>query len=246
MALKSKLTKAEFDALPKELQEHYKQESGKDTYLLESDGADELRRAKEREEQARKDAETLATKEKERADELQRKLDDESTASARKRGDIEKIEASWKQKVEAAETAGKTAVEKLRGFITKTLGDNVALTLAQQISTKPNLILPHIKSRIAVDFDGDEPKTRVLDAAGKPTALTPEDLSKEFVANADFADIIIGSKGSGSGASGQQGGGASKKLADMNDAERTAWYQKDPAGFNAAVAAEKTAASAGT
>ena len=50
-------------------------------------------------------------------------------------------------------------------------------------------------------------KTRILDKDGNPTAQTFDDLEKEFLANKDFAPILVGSKGSGGGANGNNGGG---------------------------------------
>lgn len=243
MALKSKLTKAEFDALPEALKEFYKKADGKEEYLLDSEDAAELRRAKDREAQARQEAEELAAKEKKRADDAEAKLNEEIDGGARKRKDIDALEKSWQGKLDKEKADAQKKIDARDAIIRRELGDNVALGLATKISTKPNLILPHIKSRITVDFDGDEPKTRILDKDGKPSALTVEDLQKEFVANADFADIIIASQASGSGASGGSGGGgASKKLSEMGDAERREWHQRDPGGFAKAVEADKTSA----
>lgn len=243
MALKRKITKEAFDALPPHFQLEYKANDAKTEYTLDVEGdaggsgedVGELRRAHEREKAARREAE-------ERARTLQAQLDDESTTSARKKGDIATLEKSWQAKVDEAVAAGNKKLQTRDDFIRKHLGENVALSLASKISTKPNLILPHIKQRITVDFDGDEPKTRILDKDGKPSALTVDDLSKEFVANPDFADIIVGSQASGSGASGSSsGGGASKKLSEMGDAERIAFQKSDPAGFAKAVEADKAA-----
>ncbi|WEM33661.1 head scaffolding protein [Pseudomonas phage PSA-KC1] len=92
--------------------------------------------------------------------------------------------------------------------------------------------MPHIKSRLMADFEGDTPVTRVLDKDGKPSALTIDELANEFVANKDFSAIITASKASGgAGKPSQNGGGAPKfngqsdkpaDLSKMNPAELAA------------------------
>lgn len=230
MALKSKLTKAEFDALPDVLKEHYK--ASGDSYLLDSDDAAELRRAKEREvEQTRL--------EKERADRLQAELDAEKEAkrvaaeeAAKKAKDIPAIEASWASKVEAAKAEAQRAVDALKTKLNNLLVKSKAEALANKISTAPSLLAPVIAARLQAETDGDEAKTRVLDATGKVSAMTLEDLEKEIVANAEYAAIIRGTNANGGGAgSGGSGGGAGKAFKDMSEAERVALYRSNPTEF---------------
>lgn len=155
---------------------------------------------------------------------MSEKLEKFEGEDARKTGDIATLEKSWEKKLtdQAAEYQAK--VDRLSEHTTRTLVDNVAQSLASKISTAPALILPHIKARLQADFDGDEPKTRVLDGNGQPSALTIDDLAHEFIENKDFAAIITGSKASGG--AGVSGGGAAKvkpetttSLATMNPAE---------------------------
>lgn len=70
--------------------------------------------------------------------------------------------------------------------------------------------MPHIKSRLSVE----EGKTRVVDAAGHPSAFTIDDLEKEFRSNQLFAPVIIGSKATGTGG---EGGGKGKSPAGGSD-----------------------------
>lgn len=241
MALKRKIDKAAFDQLSDELKKEYKEKDG--AYVLDTDDATELERALERTKQEAKEEKDAREKAEKEAKDLKAKLEDESTATARKKGDIEALEKSWKDKNDKLEQDYKKTIEGRDAFITKHLADNIASDMASKISTKPALLLPHIRGRITVDFDGTEPKTRILDKDGKPSSMTVEDLSKEFVANKDFADIMVGSKASGSNASGgNTGANGSKKFAEMNDAERKEFYTRDPAGFKAASDADKAAA----
>jgi hypothetical protein len=196
MALKRKIDKATFDKLKEEIKSEYEEKDG--SYVLVIDGEDdpvELKRAKDREAQRARD-------EKKRADELQAKLDDATGNDAKKRGDIETLEKSWKEKYEKRE---KELTDKLGGkdeFIKKTLVDSVAASLATKLAgDKAAIMLPHIKARLTADLDGEMPTTKILDATGKVSALTTDELEKEFVANKDFSAIVIGSKASGGGTS---------------------------------------------
>lgn len=214
MALKLKLTKAEFDKLPADVKAEYLPDG--DAYKLDVDGIEDtgaLQRAKQRETEARKSAEK-------KLEELETQMEELRSAAGKKGEDIAKLEKGWKDKLAEVETNSKTEREKLQGHIRSQLVDNVASTLANKLSKSPVLLLPHIKARLMADFDGDKPVTKVLGADGKPSALTLEQLEAEFVANKDFASIIVGSRASG-GAGNRAptsvpGGGAANPPSDLN------------------------------
>lgn len=191
MALKKKLTKEEFEKISKNLQEEYVEDG--DGYRLDVEGEEDtgaLKRAKDRESQLRKDAEL-------RLKELEGKLSSIEGDDARKKGDIATLEKAWQKKIEDAENAASLKINKLADYAKSSLVDVVATSIATKISTSPALMMPHIKQRLQADLEGDAPKTVVLDKTGKPSAMTIDELSNEFVANKDFSAIIIGSKGSG-------------------------------------------------
>jgi alanyl-tRNA synthetase len=205
MALKAKISKADYDKLSDALKAAYVADG--DNFVLDVEGAEDtgaLKRAKEHEANARKKAE------KDLRD-AQAKLDEIEAEAAAKTGDVDaKIKAATK-KIETERDAAVARADKLQTFAQKTLVDNTAIALAGEISKSPKLLLPHIKDRLAVDFDGDEPVLRVKGADGNPLAGGLDKLKTEFVANKDFADIIIASKASGSGGADQRtsnGGGA--------------------------------------
>ncbi len=206
MALKKKLSKEAWATLKKEFQDEYKLVG--DEYVLDVDGEEDtgaLLRSKDHEKQLRKDAEK-------RLKELQDKLDEESENKSRKEGDIEKLEAKWKKDLEASQNEANSRIERLSNFARRNLIDRTANEIASKISTVPTLMAKALRERLAVDFEGDEPTLKILDAQGKPSALTTEQLSQEFAANKEFASIIIASKASGGGAprtsNFAQGGGA--------------------------------------
>lgn len=203
MALKRKINQATFDKLSDELKKEYKKGSSDDEFILDTEGDEDtgaLKRAKDREKQRADDLE------KER-DDLKKKVEETENGDARKKGDIETLEKSWKKKLEDKEAELNGKLSKRDGMIQKTLVDNVASGLAHKISNAPGLLLPHVKARITVDWEGDEPKTRILDKDGKPSAMSVEDLEKEFSSNKDFSAIIIASKASGGARSAPTGNG---------------------------------------
>lgn len=209
MAIKRKLTKAEYDALSEANKALYKVDPKKaDNYVVDLDGEDDptddaaaLKRAKDRETEAARLLREENTALKTEAAARQKALDDLGDVDAKKRGDIDTLTKSWEKKLKASVDEGNAKLSKRDQFLTKSLRDNVAQALAAEISTVPKLLLPHIARRIAVDLDGEEPKTVILDDEGKISSLTIADLKKEFLANTDFSTILLGSKGSGSGAS---------------------------------------------
>ena len=221
MALKKKLSKAEYDKLSDAIKAEYIEDG--DGFRLDIDGDEDtgaLKRAKDREAQLRRDAEAKLR-------EAQEELDRINGDDARKKGDIATLEKSWQKKLDDTKAEYEGKVSKLTTHTTKTLVDNVATQIATKISNAPALLLPHIKSRLQADFEGEAPVTRVLDKDGKPSAMTVEELAAEFVANKDFSAIITASKASGGAGkpSNSNGGGAPNNsdkpadLASMNPAQ---------------------------
>lgn len=179
MALRFKVTKAQYDKLTPEFQAEYIAGETDGEYVLDvadlpkGEDVGPVKRALEAERTAHKATKTALS---------------EARATIEATPDIETLKANHEK-----ETG------KLKTFAEKTLVDNAALALATKISTSPSLLLPHIRSRLVTDMTGDEPVTKVLGADGKPSDLTIEKLGEEFVANKDFAAIIKASNGSGGG-----------------------------------------------
>lgn len=211
MALKKKLSKEEHAKLSDALKAEYVEDG--DGFRLDVDGDEDtgaLKRAKDRESQLRRDAEKEAK-------ELREKLEGIEGDDARKKGDIATLEKSWQKKLDDQKSEYDGKLSKLTSHTTKSLVDNVATQIASKISTAPALLLPHIRARLQADFEGDEPKTRVLDKDGKPSAMTVDELSAEFVANKDFSAIITASKASGGAGKPSQNGGGAPKIPGQSD-----------------------------
>lgn len=199
MALKQKITKEEHAKLAVHFQAEYVEDG--DGYRLDVEGAEDigaLQRAKIRETELRKQAEEEARTLREEKAERQRQLETLTESEARKAGDIATLEKGWQAKLDTQKNDYDVKLAKVGKFVDTTLRDNVAIKLAGELSPKhAALLLPHIKARIGVDSTGDEPKTVILGADGKASELTLDSLKAEFVANKDYAGIIIASQASG-------------------------------------------------
>lgn len=138
------------------------------------------------------------------------------------KGDVEKLEASYKGKLTKLENEFGAENATLKANLNNILVDNVALQLASKLSDSPDLLLPHIRPRLRAEIVDGKATTRVVDKDNSLSALTVEDLEKEIGANPIFAPIIKGSKASGGGASGKSparatsGGGTRPMLVSMS------------------------------
>ncbi len=174
--------------------------------------------------------ESKAAKAKAReAEEAAKKAEEER---ARKAGDVEALENSWKEKLTKREQELLAEREELAGQIKNLTVGRTATDLAAELAVQGSAkaLLPHIQSRLSMDLRDGKPTVVVLDANGKPSAATLEELKAEFVNDPAFAPLIVGSKASGSGASGAKpGGGAAKKFDEYTGAELSAIRKSDPA-----------------
>lgn len=234
MALKRKVTKAEYDKLSDEMKKLY--ESDGDDYVLDIEGyenPDELRRARDREKEDKKKAQKELKEARERLAEL-------DGDDARKTGDIEKIDGAWKEKFAKAETEHSNKVAGLVAFIKKTLVNTTAEGIANKISNAPKLLAKAIADRLTVDFEGDEPALVVLGEDGKPSAMKLDGLEKEFVANKEYSAIILGNKASGGGAP-RNGPEPKPGGAPASDPQNTSLAKMSPKDLAARLKAQKEA-----
>jgi hypothetical protein len=221
MALKYKLDS--LDGLEKDVAALY--EKSGDKFILKVEGIDEngdvagLKRTIDSLKAEKKDAEKKA---KEAADAAEAA----ATEAARKAGDVSAIEASWKAKLEKENAARDEQIKardaQLHDLTVNATATRIAAELAVQGSA--DVLIPHIRSRLAYETQDGKPVVRVLGADGKPSAASVEDLQKEIAATPAFAPLIVASKASGGGAGGSKGGGAAKQLT------RQAFDALDPAG----------------
>ncbi len=221
-----KITKEQYDALTAEQKKLWKAEGEGFTLVGDTEIAAEARRAKDREKLRADTAESKVT-------ELEGRLTELEGGDAKKRGDIQAIEKSWDDKLQAEKKKNEKTVGTLKSQLEKVMIDGAISAIAAEIFTNPKRDARLLSDRVYVDYEGDTPVVRIKDKEGKPSALTIEDLKKETVDNKDYSDILIGSKASGSGGTGgNNSGGAAKQPKDYSEAERSNLYKTDRVKFN--------------
>jgi hypothetical protein len=132
----------------------------------------------------------------------QTKLDNAKTS-----GDMEALEQSWKDKYTNRETELTNELTGYQKMISDSTSGQQAVMLAAEMSIpgSADVLLPHIKNRLTTEIQDGKPVLRVLDSQGKLSAMSVDDLRKEFESNPAFAPLLIGSMASGGGSITQGG-----------------------------------------
>lgn len=225
--LKRKIDAAAYAALPDAIKAEYQPKS--DGYVLDTDDARELISARDAANGERDTIKAQLTAATTKITEL------EATRGA----DTTTLENSYKAKIAAKDTEIASLNTKVTG-LTKTV---VCGPEADKIASKfsaPTLIRDRILARLDVDPKTEKP--RVLDAEGKASASTLDDLAKEFVDNPDFKAIVIGSKATGSATPHAPGGSAPNPPVN-SDGSSVPLSKQTPAQIAAHLAAKKAAAA---
>lgn len=139
--------------------------------------------------------------------------------AARKSGDVEALEKSWREKLEAE-------TKDLREQLAAKDKENESLTVGMVIKDieKDVFITSKVdhglKSRLVREVVDGETMVRVLDKEGKPSAMTVEQLKEEYRADPEFAPFVIGSKANGSGGVGGKGVSGNGDVMKLSPVER--------------------------
>lgn len=171
--------------------------------------------------------EKKAEADKRKAAEEQARLEREE--ALRKSGNVEELEKSWSEKYNRREAELTGTLESERATLQAQIRDLTVGRTATEIATalavpgSAKALLPHIERRLSVEQRDGKPTVVVLDAAGKLSAATLDELKAEFTNDPAFGPLIAGSKASGGGAGGAgKGGGAAKGNIGGTKEERTA------------------------
>lgn len=237
MALKSILTTLE--GLSDDVKKEYTEKDGK--FYLDIEGLDEhpgvgaLKRAKDHEKSLRQAAETKLQAAEDKVVAKETEIEGLRTGAIPK-SDVDALRNSYETKLTDQTRKADEKYQKLHGLVEKNMLDGQAKLLATEIATAPDLLVPHIRSRLALEEVDGQLSISVLGTDGKPSANSIEDLRKELLSNKAYAPILIGSKANGGGATGGsgRGGASSKKFGDMTEQERTQFFKDDPEGFRKA------------
>jgi len=232
MKLKRKITKAEFEALSEVQQGLYVADN--DDYVLDIEDSafenlksekkaiqDKLAKYEAEEEERIRKAEERAKKKA--LEEYEKAKDDK---------DIEAIEKSWQEKYDKLNAEKTASDERYSNYVKKALIDTEVMRMANEISTAPALLAPHIRSRLDVDFTGEQPKLIVLDNNGMRSANTVAELQKSFIDNKDFNAIIKITTANGGANSGKftetphnSGASGEVKLSNLTDEQLAQRYK---------------------
>jgi len=150
--------------------------------------------------------------------------------AAKKSGDVGALEKSWQAKLDAATKGFTDQLAKANGSIKDLTAGAQARALAAELAM-PGLsdgLMPHINSRLTVEFTDDGPVTRVLDKNGKPSAMSIDEFKAEIKSTEYLAPMLLGSKANGSGKPGKAG--ATAKVT-IPRAEFDAMSQTERAAF---------------
>lgn len=152
--------------------------------------------------------------------------------AARKNGDLEAIENSWREKLINTEQELKSKYDSAQKRIHELTVGRTAQELAGKLA-KPHaqrLLAKEINERLTLDENGS---VRVLDAQGKPSALTIAELETELRNDVTYQDIILINNSSGGGATGGGfGGGATKKPNEYSVQEMKELRASNPELYN--------------
>lgn len=232
MALKYQIKKEEHDKLDDGLKALYSE--GDDGYTLAVEGMPDVSEYKTRvEKMDGKISELLQEKKdlKAKFEEADGKLRD-ALANGNNEEKLESLRKSYDEKIERLQADMEKEVGNRDKFIERTLIDKQAIEMASGLAIEgaSKVLLPHVKSRLAIEKNGDDYRTVILDADGKPSASTLDDLKNEFANDPAFSHVVVGSKASGGGAaSGRNGGGAAnRKFNELTGAELSQIRKENP------------------
>lgn len=153
--------------------------------------------------------------------------------AARKGGDVAALEKSWKEKLAKRDLEHQEETKGLRGIIDRKTVQATASDLAASLAVEGSAktLLPHIQTRLRTEFRDGEAVVVVLDAAGKPSAMTVQELGQEIASDPAFAPIIVASKATGGGAKGDNGRGGAAVQKTVTRTKFDAMSQHERATF---------------
>lgn len=129
--------------------------------------------------------------------------------AARKSGDVSALDKSWQEKYAKleSEAAAKIAATdaQLRGVLVDSVAQKAAMDIAVDAECAELLADKLRGSLDLADVDGKK-QTVVLDADGKRSALTVDELKKQLIAK--YPRLVKGNPAGGAGGSPQPAGGA--------------------------------------
>jgi len=175
MALKLKVTKAEYDSLDEGIRGLYEEKDG--SYQLAVDGIEDtsgLKSALEKERKARADFEKMAKQYQglgmtpEEITELVKAREEAECGNLEKKGEWDKLKAQLLESHKKEITALEEAVQKMKATLESYLVDASATEAIAAAKGVPQLLLPHVKASVKVVEEEGKYHVRVVDKDGSP------------------------------------------------------------------------------
>lgn len=219
------LTKEEFEKLPEDLQKEYTLEGENATLTLEGHEDAFVEKGKWAEaEKHRKNAEAKANEVEKREAQL---LKDIEAAKGNEKK-IAELRESHEAEVARIKEENENQLKEIKAGQHKAMIDAEATKFANEHFTVPSLVKDAIAKRLTVEEVDGQPVIRTLEADGKASSKSFDQVQKEFLENKELSSIIKASKGKGGGAAHNpdgKGGGAAKQVTreqfnEMSQADR--------------------------
>lgn len=215
--------------------EYVEQEDG--SYVLDVAGLPDtgaLKRAKDHEKTKRKQAETRIAQLESEIEELRDQVESGG------KGLSDQAKARLERRIAELENQLATGNTQLVGEINRLTSQSTADRMAADLSDSPKLLIPIIRARLKTEIEDGRSTIVVLDEDGEESGMSLKDLENEIRNNKEYASIIRGGKGAGSGVPPGKTPGSSQgkktKLSDYDHKERIALRNENPAEFERLVA----------
>lgn len=189
----------------------------------------ELERMKQHHEKLLGETKAAKQRAKEEAEERERI----AAEAAAKNGDVDALRKSYETKLAQREQELTEQLGARDKWLDEMTVSRAATELASELDFNGSgkLLMPLITPRLKRDTVDGKPVVMVLDKDGRPSAMTPADLKKEFMSDASLAPFIRGSSATGGGAQGAKstiGGSATKKFNEYTGQELSEIRKADP------------------
>ena len=124
-----------------------------------------------------------------------------------KGGKLDELKEFYEGKLTKVGAEKQSEIDGYRSTLVDITTGRAATQLAAEIALpgKAEVLLPHVRDRLATDWKDGIPVTEVLTADGKASNLTLDDLKAEMKADPRFDTLIAGKQSSGGGNKGGEG-----------------------------------------
>jgi len=153
---------------------------------------------------------------------------------AKAAGDFEAIKRQLVERHAADLEKANQRAERLRGTLEARMVDAELTTAIARAKGVPELLLPHVRRAVKIDWEADEPHAYVANKKGEPrvgdergTPMSFDQLVEEYRQDPVFARAFEGTGSSGSGASGSNGGGGAVRQIKRNDPRAIGLYAEE-------------------